>query len=143
MGSTVPGVLAALATLAASATGSNVIVGEALAGQPADYIAIGYSDQSPGIVNTQTIADYALRSSMEEFDVIGVVYGRDGGEDLTATADRAYALLDLIDAALLANPRLGETCMLAQRTTSELRLSRGDGALAALAFTVHVQAQRS
>lgn len=143
-GSRVPTVLGALYTLTKTALpAANVIYGEPLQGQPGDFIAIGHHSQHPAVQNMQSIADAGIRSPFEEFDILSEIVAWDGGTDMAACVARAYVLLDAIDEAVRADSKLGGACMLAQRTESDLSPAQTpDGAMAVLAFTVHVQAQR-
>jgi hypothetical protein len=143
-GSTVPPVLAALNAMFVTATGATVILGEPQQGQPGDFIALAHNEQADGVSNLQSIMDYGLRAALEEYDVNSVISCWQGNGDLAATLDRAYGFYDQIGAALVADPRLGEACMLAQLTTSSLRpMQTTNGAMTVLPFTVHVKAQRS
>lgn len=146
MTSTVPAVIAALIALAKSAmpAGTNIIDGEPLRGQPGDFIAIGHSSTGPSVENVQSISDFGIVSSHEDYVVAIEVVAWHGLPNLAPLRVRAYALLDILAAAIAADSRLGGHCMLAQLIhTGTTQAQPTEGAMVVLSASVRVQAART
>jgi hypothetical protein len=139
----VPDVLAALYALAGTVPHVIAIDGEPTIGQPGDFIATGYTEQGPSVVNTEQITDYGLASPLETFDVMSEVVTQQGDTNLADCRARAAAALKVLSAGLLADPTLGGVAMLAQLTRTDwTQRQTTKGAMVVAQVTVSVQASK-
>lgn len=151
--STVPAALSALVALARS---SPALAALRIPGQPAvrvedgpwlnrptepDVLCIGWEpDEGSAVEFAET---YELDSSMESYDVVGLVSSWSGSTDITACRVRADALLDAFRRDLMADPTLGGVVARAEVTSrSWSQFQTGQGCEVPIEFTVHVDAFR-
>ncbi len=111
-----------------------------------DYVAVGYSEGDNGVVGPAVsmeaaVSDEALREAFETYDVLCETSSWTGDDNPSAARKRVFELYDLANAAVSADPRLGDTVMLTRVSAGNLIQGlSGEGSVASLSFTVHVQA---
>lgn len=141
--STVPAVLAALLNLATTAAGSSagVVDGQPLPNQFGDFIAVGWNNDAPAVVVDQMPADAGMVANRETYTVYSQIVTWGGDADQVAVRTRAYALLNSVEAGLLADCHLGGACALARMSVHSYQpLQTDKGAMVELTFAVAVQA---
>lgn len=99
----IPGFLAALtADLAATLVGVQVVDGPPVSYIRSECVAVGITTEDASVESGT--AQAGLRASRETIDVINLVRVWSGNTDLGPLRDRAYQLLDAVDAHLRADP---------------------------------------
>lgn len=148
MGSSIPGALTALYDLHVAAlepfTPHVSVYKFQNQSESNDYAAVAFTGE-PGdeaVSEDRSLAD--MRAGMfEDFDVSNVIRVNRGGDARDITVARAYAIFDAVEAALIADRKLGGAVMEAYVTSCALAVAVGTkGTTALLRYTVHVKAQR-
>lgn len=136
-GTTIPAVLAALATPFGA---TPAFCGEPLQHQSGDFVAVAWAGPDhPAVV----VATFDRAEVIEEYDVVTQLVAWQGSADLFACITRVYALLDLLVAYLTGNPTLGGACITAWVTNTALMPNQTEqGAIATLTVTTQVKATR-
>jgi len=140
--------LAALATAAFAAEPTAVYVGpKPSSAAPTEYLTVAFdpSNDGDGVESEQVISELGNRWVDERGDVTCTLTAWTGGTDSAALVARVDHLLDLLDAALAANPSLGVLVPGAEdgsfaRVLGRLTLrqeSTASGAIVRQTFTVH------
>ncbi|MCP2339166.1 hypothetical protein [Actinomadura rupiterrae] len=143
--STVPAVLDALVQRVGLALpGVQVTDGQPVDVEPPDTVCIGFTG-TPGeavVVSMLSPEQMAVTPDRESYTVACVASCWKGHErDAKAVRDRAYALVDAVDAELARDPTLGGLVLRARLATEELIPEQtAEGALATVKFSVSVDA---
>lgn len=151
MPSAIGDVLPALVALVTTAVAPTTVYGgpKPTSDTPAEYVTVGFDPNNPdtdGVVTDQDVSPMGNDWVDERGDVTCGITVWSGDSDATALVQRADDLLDLIDAALKANPRLGGVLVNGSSDGSKARvLGRGslrqvslsNGAAAVQTFQIH------
>jgi hypothetical protein len=113
---------------------------------PTEYVTVGFDPANPdtdGVTTDQDISTMGNDWVEETGDVTCAVTVWTGGTDTAPLIQRADDLLDLIDAALKADPHLGGVLVPASNKARVLgkgalrQASTANGAVAVQTFTIH------
>lgn len=110
MSTSIPAAIARLVTIVDAATDDTVTVhdGEPETAETPDWIAIGYDPGSELAVEFQREWGSLGQQRMEEdYSILCSLRSGSGDEDITARRVSAFALLDIVSAAVAADPTLG------------------------------------
>lgn len=125
--------------LAARLAGVQVVDGPPLAYVQADVVALGITTEDNTV--DSSVDGAGLRARREQVDVVNLIRSWSGDPNLAARRNRAFELLDAVDAELRADPTVGGSCArarLAGHTYSAARDEKGTGCF--VEFRVRVDA---
>lgn len=104
---------------------------------PQEFISIGWggADEDPSVEATE--ADAGLEANREDYQILGLAYVWSGDQDFKPLRDRAFALLDEVNAAIQSDITLGGAVMRGRLSASVLAQAPiNAGAAVAVRFTV-------
>jgi hypothetical protein len=131
---------------ASGLTGVTVHDGKPETAETPDWIAVGYDPQAETAVDfDREWAALGQQRMEEEFAIYCTLRSGSGDEVMSTRRARAFALLDIVSAAVAANPTLSGAVRVAavHGQGSLLQAETGSGAAAGLRFRVDCQARIS
>lgn len=144
MSSSIPAAMARLVSIVDTATAASVTVhdGEPISAETPDWIAIGYDPSSETAVEFDRDWGALGQQRIEEdYSILCSLRSGSGDEGITARRTAAFALLDIVSAAVAADPTLGGAVRVAavygQGSLSQAET--GSGAAAGIRFRVACQ----
>lgn len=145
--STVPEVIDALVAVCKGMfpPTTQVIDGAPINNLQAEWVAIGYSSlNGDAVTNVQTIGDAALRSGRESYDITSEINAWNGSTDTSTLRARVFELLDIVEAALVADKTLGfpKVQLATLVATSYVTTQTDKGVVVTLPFVIHIDAWR-
>lgn len=144
MSSSIPAALAQLVSIVDAATADTVTVhdGEPVTAETPDWVAIGYDPSSETAVDFDREWGAIGQQRIEEdYSILCSLRSGSGDEGITARRAAAFALLDVVSAAVAADPTLGGAVRVAAvyGSGSLSQAETGTGAAAGIRFRVACQ----
>ena len=139
----IPASIDALVTATRTAVGqaAQVLDGPPVRNVERDLVCVGYSTQRLSAEGSQVPASMGQARS-EDFDVVCSASSWSGDNATKVVRDRASALVDLVEAGLVADPRLGGAVLRAVFGDTVVldQVQVGEGVAATIEFTVRIRA---
>lgn len=144
MSTAIPAAIARLVSIVDAATPNTVTVhdGEPVTAETPDWIAIGYDPSSETAVEfNREWGAIGQRRMEEDFTILCSLRSGSGDEQISTRREAAFDLLDVVSAAVAADPTLGGAVRVAAvfGNGSLAQAGTGSGAAAGIRFGVACQ----
>ena len=134
--------LLALLTASTALRGVQIIDGQPTQTPTKDVVAVGYAEDGAAITTSQTPRGLGNQRRAETFDIACTISAWTGAMVAKTVRDRAFAIFDACETAIVAGATLGGAVIYAGVTqTSVSQYQTDQGAVCDLVFTVSCESR--